>query len=200
MDADPGYVDGTRGADCHQRPRGGELSGQGRLRGLGGDGGERVHGRRCPLDGGLGRAAGANPRAICEHDGDVAILRGDGRVARRRHLSAGRRVRRALWTGHRRVDRLPDDYDPQLLRGRLHAGSIKGFISPIEGLVGISGPLVAAFIYDTTKSYDAAFVGAAAVFAVGAGAFFLARPLRVPIAPPAPVGPPATVENGQSTA
>ena len=84
--------------------------------------------------------------------------------------------------------------------GRLHAGSIKGFISPIEGLVGISGPLVAAFIYDTTKSYDAAFVGAAAVFAVGAGAFFLARPLRVPIAPPAPVGPPATVENGQSTA
>ncbi len=77
--------------------------------------------------------------------------------------------------------------------GRLHAGSIKGFISPIEGLVGISGPLVAALIYDTTKSYDAAFVGAAAAFAVDVGAFFLARPLRAPTAP-------APVENGRSAA
>ncbi len=79
--------------------------------------------------------------------------------------------------------------------GRLHAGAIKGFISPIEGLVGISGPLIAAFIYDTTKSYDAAFIGAAAAFAIGAGAFFLARPLQAPVGPPAPVGPAAPVEK-----
>ena len=64
--------------------------------------------------------------------------------------------------------------------GRLHAGSIKGFISPVEGLLGISGPLVAAFVFDTTGSYDAAFVAAAATFAVGCAAFYLAKPLRAP--------------------
>ncbi|MCY4447461.1 MAG: MFS transporter [Chloroflexi bacterium] len=64
--------------------------------------------------------------------------------------------------------------------GRLHAGSIKGFISPVEGLLGISGPLVAAFVFDATGSYDAAFVAAAATFAVGCAAFYLAKPLRVP--------------------
>ena len=63
--------------------------------------------------------------------------------------------------------------------GRLHAGSIKGFISPVEGLLGISGPLAAAFVFDTTGSYDAAFVAAAATFAVGCAAFYLAKPLRV---------------------
>ncbi len=64
--------------------------------------------------------------------------------------------------------------------GRLHAGAIKGFISPFEGLVGISGPMIAAFIFDATKSYDAAFLGAAAAFTVGACAFYLAKPLRAP--------------------
>lgn len=64
--------------------------------------------------------------------------------------------------------------------GRLHAGSIKGFISPIEGLLGISGPLVAAFVFDTTGSYDTAFVAAAGTFAVGCAAFYLAKPLRAP--------------------
>ncbi len=64
--------------------------------------------------------------------------------------------------------------------GRLHAGSIKGFISPVEGLLGISGPLVAAFVFDATGSYDAAFVAAAATFAVGCLAFYLAKPLRAP--------------------
>ena len=70
--------------------------------------------------------------------------------------------------------------------GRLHAGSIKGFISPVEGLLGISGPLVAAFVFDTTGSYDAAFVAAAATFAVGCAAFYLAKPLRAPSIPPHP--------------
>ena len=64
--------------------------------------------------------------------------------------------------------------------GRLHAGSIKGFISPVEGLLGISGPLAAAFVFDTTGSYDAAFVAAAATFAVGCAAFYLAKPLAHP--------------------
>ena len=64
--------------------------------------------------------------------------------------------------------------------GRLHAGSIKGFISPVEGLLGISGPLVAAFVFDATGSYDAAFVAAAGTFAVGCAAFYLAKPLRAP--------------------
>ncbi len=64
--------------------------------------------------------------------------------------------------------------------GRLHAGAIKGFISPFEGLVGVSGPLIAALIFDTTRSYDAAFAGCAAAFAVGAAAFYFAKPLRAP--------------------
>ncbi|MDE2836281.1 MAG: MFS transporter [Chloroflexota bacterium] len=66
--------------------------------------------------------------------------------------------------------------------GRLHAGSIKGFISPVEGLLGISGPLVAARVHDATDSYDAAFVAAAATFALGCAAFYLAKPLRAPSA------------------
>lgn len=56
--------------------------------------------------------------------------------------------------------------------GRFHAGAIKGFISPIEGVVGISGPLVAAAVFDATGRYDAAFVGA--------GAFYAAKPLGAP--------------------
>ena len=70
--------------------------------------------------------------------------------------------------------------------GRLHAGSIKGFISPVEGLLGISGPLAAAFVFDATGSYDAAFAGAAATFAVGCAAFYLAKPLRAPSVHPHP--------------
>ncbi len=66
--------------------------------------------------------------------------------------------------------------------GRLHAGSIKGFISPVEGLLGISGPLVAAQVFDATGSYDWAFAGAAATFAVGIAAFYVAKPLRAPSA------------------
>ena len=66
--------------------------------------------------------------------------------------------------------------------GRLHAGSIKGFISPIEGLLGISGPLIAAALFDATGSYDTAFMGAAGAFAVACVAFYLAKPLRVPSA------------------
>ena len=66
--------------------------------------------------------------------------------------------------------------------GRLHAGSIKGFISPVEGLLGISGPLAAAWVFDTTGSYDAAFAAAAATFAAGCAAFYLAKPLRAPSA------------------
>ena len=66
--------------------------------------------------------------------------------------------------------------------GRLHAGAIKGFVSPVEGLLGISGPLLAAAVFDRTGSYEAAFSGAAVTFAVGCAAFYLAKPLRVPAA------------------
>ena len=66
--------------------------------------------------------------------------------------------------------------------GRLHAGSIKGFISPVEGVIGISGPLIAAMIFDATQSYRIAFIGAAAAFAVSMAAFYLAKPLRRPTA------------------
>ena len=72
--------------------------------------------------------------------------------------------------------------------GRLHAGSIKGFISPVEGLLGISGPLVAAFVFDATGAYDAAFIAAAATFAVGFLAFYLAKPLRAVHPDPLPQG------------
>lgn len=65
---------------------------------------------------------------------------------------------------------------------RLHAGSIEGFIPPVEGLPGVSGPLIAAYIFDTTGSYDAAFIAPAAVFAAGLCAFSVAEPLRAALA------------------
>ena len=61
--------------------------------------------------------------------------------------------------------------------GRMHAGSIKGFISPVEGVIGISGPLIAAFLFDQYGSYDIAFVGAAGAFFVGLITFYFAKPL-----------------------
>lgn len=61
--------------------------------------------------------------------------------------------------------------------GRRHAGSIKGFISPFEGFIGITGPLVAAIIRDSTGTYDAAFIAAAAAFGAGLIAFLLAKPV-----------------------
>ncbi len=61
--------------------------------------------------------------------------------------------------------------------GRMHAGSIKGFISPIEGTVGISGPLIAAFIFDEYGSYDLAFYGAIGAFTIGLISFYFAKPL-----------------------
>lgn len=64
--------------------------------------------------------------------------------------------------------------------GRLHAGAIKGFVSPIEGVVGISGPLIAAMVFDAAGSYDLAFAGAAALFTAGFAAFYAAKPLGAP--------------------
>ena len=61
--------------------------------------------------------------------------------------------------------------------GRMHAGSIKGFISPVEGIIGISGPLIAAFLFDQYGSYDLAFIGAAGAFFIGLITFYFAKPL-----------------------
>ena len=67
--------------------------------------------------------------------------------------------------------------------GRRHAGSIRGFVAPIEGLVAISGPLVAAVIRDTTGTYDSAYWAATVVFGASFAAFLLARPPAVPVSP-----------------
>ena len=64
--------------------------------------------------------------------------------------------------------------------GRRHAGLIKGFVSPIEGAIGMTGPLAAAIIRDVTGSYDLAWMLAAGTFFVGLLAFVAAPPLRDP--------------------
>jgi len=65
--------------------------------------------------------------------------------------------------------------------GRKHVGAIRGFVAPIEGLVAISGPMVAALIRDATGSYDAAFWAATAVFGASFAAFLLATPPTAPV-------------------
>ena len=65
--------------------------------------------------------------------------------------------------------------------GSRHAGSIKGFVSPIEGAIGLTGPLAAAYVHDRVGTYDPAFLAFAGLFAFAFVAFWLARPLRLPL-------------------
>ncbi|MEK9659058.1 MAG: MFS transporter [Chloroflexota bacterium] len=60
--------------------------------------------------------------------------------------------------------------------GRTHAGSIKGFISPFEGVMALVGPQAAALIHDVTGSYHLAFAIGLGVFGVASVAFALAAP------------------------
>jgi MFS family permease len=60
--------------------------------------------------------------------------------------------------------------------GRRNAGSIKGFISPFEGMMALVGPQAAALIHDVTGSYHLAFGIGLGVFGVAFAAFALAAP------------------------
>lgn len=65
--------------------------------------------------------------------------------------------------------------------GRLHAGAIRGFTAPLEGLIAISGPLVAAVIRDSTGAYEAAFWAITFAFGAAFAAFFFAMPQKIPL-------------------
>ena len=62
--------------------------------------------------------------------------------------------------------------------GRRSFGSIRGFAAPIMVAVNPAGPLFAAYVRDTTGSYEIAFVVFAVVFALTFGAFLVAVPVR----------------------
>jgi len=71
--------------------------------------------------------------------------------------------------------------------GRAHAGAIQGSIRPFLTGSSLVGPLIIAFIYDTTGSFDVGFVIAGAV---GAASTILALMSRPPRRPPSGGGSP----------
>jgi len=67
--------------------------------------------------------------------------------------------------------------------GRDHIGSVRGIGMPVPVIFSAGGPLMAARLFDTTGSYEVAFVLFAASSLIGAMALFYARP---PVWPPSP--------------
>ena len=70
--------------------------------------------------------------------------------------------------------------------GRRHQGAIRGLLSPFRLVSTIGGPMFAAFIYDTTESYDIAFMFFVSYFVISAFFIWLARP---PVHPSRAVAP-----------
>ena len=68
--------------------------------------------------------------------------------------------------------------------GRAFVGSIRGILTPIQVVSGLGGPLLAAFLYDSTQTYDLAFSFCVVALVVATMSILLARP-------PSPTGPPA---------
>ena len=60
--------------------------------------------------------------------------------------------------------------------GRRYQGAIRGLLSPFRLVSSIGGPMFAAFIFDTTGSYDIAFMFFVSYFVIGAFFIWLARP------------------------
>ena len=73
--------------------------------------------------------------------------------------------------------------------GRMHLGAIRGVAMPVMGIINPLGPVMAAFIYDETGSYEIAFGAFAALFGAVVIALVFASPPRRPAqAPAAEVG------------
>ena len=73
--------------------------------------------------------------------------------------------------------------------GRMHLGAIRGVAMPVMGIINPLGPVMAAFIYDETGSYEIAFGAFAALFGAVVIALVFASPPRRPTqAPAAEVG------------
>jgi MFS family permease len=64
--------------------------------------------------------------------------------------------------------------------GRQFLGSILGFVSPIQTVLGALSPIAAGFAYDFTGSYIAFFSTIAVSFALGAALMVFAPPPRQP--------------------
>ena len=60
--------------------------------------------------------------------------------------------------------------------GRRYQGAIRGLLSPFRLVSSIGGPMFAAYIYDTTGSYDIAFMFFVSYFVISAFLIWLARP------------------------
>ncbi len=63
--------------------------------------------------------------------------------------------------------------------GRTFIGTIRGVVNPLHLISTAGGPLFAAYIYDTTKSYDLAFTIFSVCYLLGAFMILLARPPRL---------------------
>ena len=60
--------------------------------------------------------------------------------------------------------------------GRRYQGALQGLLRPSSPVSGIGGPMFAAFIYDSTESYDIAFMFFVSYFVISAFFIWLARP------------------------
>ena len=62
--------------------------------------------------------------------------------------------------------------------GRAALGKIQGFMSPVTMVAGATGPVSAGYLFDTTGSYDAAFLTVGLLTIAGGFIILLARPAR----------------------
>jgi MFS family permease len=62
--------------------------------------------------------------------------------------------------------------------GRAALGKIQGFMSPVTMVAGATGPVSAGYLFDTTGSYDSAFLTVGLLTIAGGFIILLARPAR----------------------
>jgi len=65
--------------------------------------------------------------------------------------------------------------------GRKDLGKIQGSMSPITMLAGAIGPVLAGYLFDTTGSYNSAFMLTVVLCIFAGFLIFFARPKRLPI-------------------
>ena len=62
--------------------------------------------------------------------------------------------------------------------GRAALGKIQGFMSPVTMVAGATGPVSAGYLFDTTGSYDSAFLAVGLLTIAGGFVILLAKPHR----------------------
>ncbi len=60
--------------------------------------------------------------------------------------------------------------------GRAALGKIQGFMSPVTMVAGATGPVSAGYLFDTTGSYDSAFLTVGLLTIAGGFIILLAKP------------------------